>query len=79
MKKTEFVSKLADFCEFEEKDLKLETQFISINGFNSLAIMAMIAFVDQNFNVKITTKQVQDLTDFNSAISLIGIEKFEDD
>ena len=79
MKKMEFVNKLTEYCEFENQDLMLETQLKSIDGYDSLAIMTMMAFVDENFRIRITAKQIKELTDFNSIISLIGEEKFEDD
>lgn len=79
MKKFEFVTQLAEFCEFEEQDLKPETNLNSIEGFDSMARMAIIAFVDENFNVKLSAKQLQELSDFNSIIKLIGDKKFESD
>jgi acyl carrier protein len=79
MKKLEFVKQLADFCEFGSQNLKPETPLKSIEGFDSLARMAMIAFVDENFNVKITAKQLQELYDFNSIIKVIGEKNFEND
>lgn len=77
MKKNEFIKLLAEYCEFETQDFVLETKFNTINGYDSLAIMSMIAFVDENFNLKITANQIRELTDFNSLIHLIGENKFE--
>jgi acyl carrier protein len=79
VKRSDFVNKLAEFCEFEDQKLKPETQLKSIEGYDSLSIMSMIAFVDENFRVRLTAKQIQELTDFNSVISLIGEDKFEND
>jgi len=41
--------------------------------------MTMIAFIDENFEVQIPAQKFLTITDFNSLIDLIGIEKFEDD
>lgn len=79
MKKTEFVNKLSEFCEFEKQELTPETQLKSIDEYDSMAMLSMIAFVDKNFSVKLSAAQLQNLTDFNSIISLIGNEKFEVD
>lgn len=79
MKKNEFVSQLAEYCEFEDQELTIDTAFKSIEGYDSLAIMSMIAFIDENFNMKFTALQLQNLTDFKSLIILIGENKFEDD
>lgn len=79
MKKEEFVIQLAEYCEFENNGLTLETPLKSVEGYDSLAIMSMIAFADENFKVKLTAQQIKDLTDFNSIIDLIGADKFGND
>lgn len=79
MKKIEFIKNLAEFCEFNETNFPIDTKLKSIDGYDSMAIMSMIAFVDENFNEKITATQINALSDFGSLITHIGIEKFEDD
>ena len=79
MKKSELVEQLSEYCEFENKNFTLETQFKSIEGFDSLALMSIIAFVDEKFKIKLTAMQLRELKDFNSLITVIGIDKFEDD
>ncbi|MBA4319513.1 MAG: hypothetical protein C0412_14015 [Flavobacterium sp.] len=79
MRKDVFIKRLAEFCEFGETDLKIDTQLKSIEGYDSMAIMSIIAFVDKNFKKKISAIQINSLTDFESLINTIGIEKFEDD
>lgn len=77
MKKDEFVGKLGRFCELEVQDLPLNTPLKSIEGYDSMTIMSMIAFLDKNFKIKINSKQISDLNDFNSLIEFIGKEKFD--
>lgn len=79
MKKKEFIKQLSEFCEFSESDFSSDTKLKSIDGYDSMAIMSMIAFIDENFNMKITATQINSLNDFESLINLIGKEKFEDD
>lgn len=79
MRKNEFVKQLAEFCEFENEDLTLNTSLETIDDYDSMAIMTMIAFIDENFNMKITAQMLQDITDFNSIIDLIGSDKFDND
>lgn len=79
MKKNEFVNQLSEYCEFENENSTLETLFKSIDGYDSLAVMSIIAFVDEHFKMKFTAAQLRGLTDFNSLIELIGIDKFEND
>jgi acyl carrier protein len=76
MGKTEFVSRLAEFCHFENQDLKLDTKLNSIEEYDSMAMLSVIAFVYKNFKINLTASQLQNLTDFNSIISLIGEDKF---
>lgn len=77
MKKSEFINEIVEFCEFEETDLKLDTELKSIDGYDSLKVLAIIAFADEYFAAKLTAKQIHGLTDFNSLISIIGEEKFD--
>lgn len=79
MKKQEFVKQLAEFCEFEQPGINTDTKLKSLEKYDSMAIMSMIAFIDENFNRKITASQILELTDFNSVIDLIGKDKFEND
>lgn len=79
MKRDEFINKLAEFCEFSETDLTINTKIKSIEGYDSMAIMAMMAFVDENFDIRISATQINALSDFNSLINLIGKDKFKND
>lgn len=77
MTKNEFINELSEYCEFEGKDLASDTILKTIEGYDSLAIMSMIAFIDENFGLKFTAQQLKELTDFNSIMNLIGEDKFE--
>jgi acyl carrier protein len=79
MKKSEFVEQLSEYCEFENKGFALDTQFKSIEGYDSLALMSIIAFVDEKFRMKLTALQLRELKDFKSLITVIGTDKFEND
>lgn len=79
MKKNEFVNQLSEYCEFENNNFTLDTLLKSIDEYDSLAVMSIIAFVDENFQMKLTGVQLRELTDFKSLIVLIGVDKFEND
>ena len=79
MKKNQFVSQLSEFCEFENENFTLETIFKSINGYDSLAVMSIIAFVDEKFKMSLTASQLNKITDFNSLVERIGKDKFENE
>lgn len=76
MKKNEFVNQLAEYCEFDNNGLTLESVLKDVEGYDSMAVMSMIAFADENFGVKLTAEEIAGLTDFNSVVNLIGEEKF---
>jgi acyl carrier protein len=79
MKRTDFINEICEYCEFENEDFTLDTQLNSINEYDSMAILSIIAFIDERFRTKLTSKQLQNLSDFKSVIEFIGVEKFEDD
>lgn len=79
MKKNEFLNQLSEYCEFENDNFTLETLFKSIDGYDSLAVLSIIAFVDEIFNMRLNAVQLSEITDFNSLILLIGEDKFEND
>ena len=79
MKKNDFVNQLSEFCEFENKNFTINTLFESIDEYDSLAVMLIIAFLDNNFEMSLTAVELREITDFQSLIDLIGIEKFEND
>ena len=79
MKKNEFLNQLLEYCEFENDNFTLETLFKSIDGYDSLAVLSIIAFVDENFKMSLSSLQLSEITDFNSLILLIGEDKFEND
>jgi acyl carrier protein len=79
MKKNEFLQQLSKYCEFEIENPTLVTQLNSIDGYDSLALMSIIAFIDENFKMSLKTDELNQLTDFNSLIALIGLDKFEND
>jgi acyl carrier protein len=79
MKKSEFVEQLSEYCEFENNGFTPDTQFKSIEGYDSLALMSIIAFVDEKFRMKLTALQLREMKDFKSLITVIGTDKFEND
>jgi acyl carrier protein len=80
MRKNEFVNQLSEYCEFENfNNFTLDTPFKSIEGYDSLAVMSIIAFIDEKFKMKLTAVQLRELVDFKSLIAIIGLDKFDND
>lgn len=78
MKKQEFYKKLADTLEITSTDLISTTILSDIDEYDSMAVMGIIAFTDENFGIKLNAKQIASITDINSLMNLIGSGKFVD-
>lgn len=77
MKKEIFLRELQDALEFEDVTFTEKTEFRKVDGYDSLHVMMIIAFVDSKFGKRLTAKQLFDITDVNSLMKLIGLENFE--
>lgn len=77
MKKSVFLERLQEELE-EEETLTLGTNFKSLESYDSLSLLSIIAFVDENFNKKIDTKQFKNIDTISELINSIGEENFED-
>jgi len=77
MKKKDFYNELIEFLELDPVDLDENTEFTSIEGYDSMAVMSLIAFCDEKFGTKINAQQIQKLTTVGSLMDFLGREKFE--
>lgn len=77
MKKDIFYKELAEYLEFENIELKEDTNLNSISEYDSLAQMSIIAFIDEKFNIKLSAEQLRKITTIKSLMKLIGINNFE--
>jgi len=77
MKKEDFYTKLANSCDLSSKGLNDQTTLKNIDGYDSLASMTMIAFIDQNFGVKLSDKEFEEVTTLYSLVEKIGLDKFQ--
>ncbi len=78
MKRQEFYLKLADALEITSTTLSSNTILSDIDEYDSMGVMGIIAFVDENFDVKLNAKQIASITDLDSLINLIGLGKIEE-
>ena len=78
MKRQEFINELVTECELEGGPYDPSTVLNSIEGFDSLTVLSIIAYVDEKFSKKIPADQIAKLKDFNSLINEIGTSYFED-
>ena len=76
MNTQDFLLKLQEELE-EEVTLKPETNLKSLESYDSLALLTIIAFVDENFNKKVEAKHFKDIKTIDDLMMVIGKENFE--
>ena len=77
MNTQDFLLKLQEELE-EEVTLQPETNLKSLESYDSLALLTIIAFVDENFNKKVEAKHFKDIKTIDDLMIVIGKENFED-
>ncbi len=77
MKTDVFLSGLKDVLEIDHSDLSIDTNLKELEGFDSLSIMTIIAFIDEAFGKKLKAPQLASITTVGSLMELIGGENFE--
>jgi acyl carrier protein len=77
MNTKDFLLKLQDELE-EDEILTPETNFKSLESYDSLALLTIIAFVDENFDRKIDAKDFKEIKTVNDLMQIIGSENFKD-
>ncbi|MBN2813648.1 MAG: acyl carrier protein [Bacteroidales bacterium] len=77
MKKEDFYYELIEYLEIEPVELNEGTALNSIEGYDSMAVMSLIAFCDEKFGKKINAQQIQQLTTVGSLMEFLGKENFE--
>lgn len=73
MKKEEFLKSLNETLELENSELNENS---SIN-LTSIMNLTLIVFLDENFNLRVTGKDLKDIDSVQKIIQLIGRDKFE--
>ncbi len=76
MTQSEFINKLQDELELETP-INNSTIFKNLEEWDSLSAMILIGFVSEKFNVIMTGNDIEKLTDVQSLIYFIGVEKFD--
>ena len=61
MTKEEFLTEMQDVLQTEE-ELSFETVLDSLDEWDSLSVMATMAFLEKSFGVKTTMKDYKDMT-----------------
>lgn len=60
----------------EENKLTPETNLKSLEVYDSMTLLIIIAFIDENFNTKIEAKQFKIIETVRDLMDAVGMEKF---
>ncbi len=77
METKKFLRKLEETLEVEENSLETQTNLNDLVEYDSLAVLSIIAMVDEEFDKKIPGKDFQSVTTVKSLMDLIGEDNFE--
>lgn len=77
MKKKEFFDELKDRLEIEDVEINEKTNLQELDEYDSLAVISIIALVDEKFGKRLSGEQFRDVTTIESLMKLIGLENFE--
>jgi acyl carrier protein len=73
MKKEEFLTSLNEALELENHELNEK----SIINLTSIMTLTLIVYLDENFNLRVTGKDLKNIDSVEKIIQLIGEDKFE--
>ncbi len=73
----EFIERIREILELEDAQLNIETNLRDLQEFDSLAVLSIIALVDEKFGKQIPATQFATITTIRSLIEKIGWEHFE--
>ena len=77
-KKEEFINDLKDALEMEDDiDLKIDTNLKSLEEYDSLSVLVIIAMVGKIFGKQISSSDFENITTIENLIELIGMDYFE--
>ena len=77
MKTTVFLEKFKEALEIENQDITPQTDLKSLEEFDSLSVLSLIAMIDEHFGVKIPGIKFREMTTVQSLMECIGMEHFE--
>ena len=72
MERTEFLEKMQDVLQIDN-ELTLDTVLESLDEWDSLAMMATVAFLDANFGIKTTFEDFKSMKTVEDIAKKVGI------
>lgn len=78
MKKTQFLNAFNELLELEPGTIKGDEVLVSINSWDSLAVLGLIALVDQKFGLVLSPTDINNAKTVNDLMGLLGDRITED-
>ncbi|WP_347218659.1 hypothetical protein [Chryseobacterium sp.] len=78
MKTSVFLEKLQEELD-ENQSLSRETKLKDLENYDSISLLSVIAFVDENFNQQHDADDFKDMETVSDLMNIIGLENFEDE
>ncbi|AZB09105.1 acyl carrier protein [Chryseobacterium sp. G0162] len=76
MKTSVFLEKLQEELE-ENQALSKETKLKDLENYDSISLLSVIAFVDENFDQQLDPDQFKNMETVSDLMNIIGLENFE--
>lgn len=73
MTKREFLIALAEELEVPGQELTEDSYWDEIEGFSSLSSLMIIAFVDDNFDIRVTDDQLKSMKQVRDLMDLVQL------
>ncbi len=73
-----FIELLKENLEIEDQQLTPFSKLREIDGYDSMAVLAIIALADEHFGKMVTALDFKNFTTIQSLADFIGIENFQD-
>jgi acyl carrier protein len=77
MKYQKFIELIKDALEIKD-ETSLKTNLNDLPEYDSLALLSLIALIDESFGVSLSAEQFESVTTIESLTELIGKDKFND-
>ena len=77
LKKDVFFEELLECMDIDPVDINETTVFRELEDFDSMAIMSIVAYVDEKFDKTMAADELQKVKTVKDLMELIGMEHFE--
>jgi len=76
MKKSEFFEELKGVLETDDIEIDESSELREVGTYDSMSIMSIVALVDDNFNKRLSSEQLEGIKTAGDLMMLIGMDNF---